>query len=93
MNKRLFIERMKSREHRDDFESGLERYTFNRIINEIGIERVLHLSHIGIKKKVDEILSDVPHQYIDDLERHGYFDNGITRGGVEFIRELARKNA
>lgn len=93
MNKRLFIERMKSREHRDDFESGLERYTFNRIINEIGIERVLHLSHIGIKKKVDEILSDVPHQYIDNLERHGYFDNGITRGGVEFIRELARKNA
>lgn len=93
MNKRLFIDRLKNREHRDDFDSGLERYTFSRIIEEIGIERVLHLSPIGLKKKVDEMLSGVPHQYIDDLERHGYFDNGITRDGVEFIRDLARKNA
>lgn len=93
MNKRLFIDRLKNREHRDDFESGLERYTFRRVIKEIGVDRILHLSPIGVKKKVDEILSDVPHQYIEDLERNGYFDNGITRDGVEFIRELARKNA
>ncbi|HDI3270754.1 TPA: hypothetical protein PMC30_002212 [Vibrio cholerae] len=93
MNKRLFIERIKGWESRDNFESGLERYTFSRIINEIGIERILNLSPIGIKRKVDEILNNVPHQYIDDLERHGYFDNGITSDGVEFIRELARKNA
>lgn len=93
MNKRLLVERMKNREHNDDFESGIERYTFHRIINEIGVERILHLSPIGVKKKVDEILNDVPRQYIEDLERHGYFDNGITRDGVEFIRELARKNS
>ncbi|QUJ70479.1 hypothetical protein KDD30_20520 (plasmid) [Photobacterium sp. GJ3] len=93
MNKRLFIDRLKNRENRDDFDSSLERYTFHRIIKGIGIERVFHLSPIGLKKKIDEMLSDVPHQYLDDLERHGYFDNGITRDGVEFIRDLARKNA
>lgn len=93
MNKRLFLDRLKSRERRDEFGSGLERYTFSRIIQNIGIERVIHSSSIGLKKTIDEILSDVPHQYIEDLERHGYFDNGITREGVEFIRELARKNA
>lgn len=93
MNKRLFMERMKRRELRDEFDSGLERYTYERIIEGIGLERVLHLSSLGIKKKVDQLLNEMPHQYIEDLERNGYFDNGITRKGVEFIRELARKNA
>tara|TARA_R110002012_G_C11589096_1_gene606066 strand:- start:326 stop:1165 length:840 start_codon:yes stop_codon:yes gene_type:complete len=93
MNKRLFLDRLKFREHRDEFGSGLERYTFNKIIQSIGIERIIHLSPIGVKKRVDELLNDAPHQYIEDLEKNGYFDNGITREGVEFIRELARKNA
>lgn len=93
MNKRLFMDRLKNRENRDDFGSGLERYTFNRVIQEIGVDHIFHLSSTGLKKKVDELLNGAPHQYIDDLERNGYFDNGITRDGVEFIRELARKNA
>lgn len=93
MNRRLFLDRLRSRERRDDFESGLERYTFSRIIQEIGIERIMNLSPIGIKKRVDEILTDSSRQYIKDLERHGYYDNGITREGVQFIKELARKYA
>ncbi|WP_322521828.1 hypothetical protein SR882_02765 [Guyparkeria halophila] len=93
MNKRLFMERMKKRELADEFDSALERYTYQRIIEGIGLERVLHLSSLGVKKKVDQLLNEMPHQYIEDLEKNGYFDNGITRKGVEFIRELARKNA
>lgn len=93
MTKRLFMERMKKRELRDEFESGLERYTYERIIEEVGVERILHLSPLGIRKKVDQLLDKVPRQYIEDLERNGYFDNGITKEGVEFIRELARKHA
>lgn len=93
MNKRLFFDRLKNREHRDEFESGMERYTFSRIIQEVGIERVIHLSPIGLKKKIDEMLNDAPPQYIDDLEKRGYFDNGLTRSGAEYIRELARKYA
>lgn len=93
MNKRLFIERMSKREKKDRLETGLERYTFERIIKEIGLERILHLSPLGIKKRVDSMLDNVPRQYIEDLERHGYFQDGITREGIEFIRSLARKNA
>lgn len=93
MNNRLLLDQLKSRQNHEEMESGLERYTFERIIQEIGLEKIIHLSALSIKKKVDGMLNNLPHQYIDDLERNGYFDNGLTGNGVEFIRDLARKNA
>jgi hypothetical protein len=35
--------------------------------------------------------NDLPRRYLEDLERHGLFEDGLTPAGVRFIRELALK--
>lgn len=92
MNKRLFLDRLEKKNQSREFKSGFESYTFSHVIQKIGIGNVLNLSPIGLRKKVDAILKDLPPQYIDDLERNGYFDNGINSNGISFLRKLARNS-
>lgn len=89
MNKRLFIERMKRRNSSENMDSGFEKYTYRNIIENIGLEKVNFLSSLGLKKRVDEILNEMPRGYIKDLEKRGYFDGGLTNNGVSFIKDLA----
>ncbi len=94
MNKRLFVERMRKKEESDhNNEPGLESFTETFIVREIGVKKVLILSVNGLKRRVNELLNTAPHQYIDDLERHGYFENGITRDGINLIRHIAKRIA
>lgn len=90
MNKKLFVERMRKREDRD-IDSGMEEFTKDFVIRELGPERTVVLPLSRIRRMVDEILKKAPHQYIEDLERHGFFDNGINSEGIQFIRRLAKK--
>lgn len=89
MNKRLLMERMKKREQRDEIDSNINIYTINKIISNIGVDMIDKLSSVGLKRRVNAILNDAPHQYLEDLKRHGYFENGITSTGLQFIRKLA----
>ncbi|HZX19040.1 MAG TPA: hypothetical protein VFF22_19495 [Pseudomonas sp.] len=93
MNKRLFLERIEKKNFKNELRPGLESYTYSHVIEKIGLDRVLHLSSIGLQKRVDALLNELPRQYIEDLERNGYFDNGINVKGVNFIRRLAEKHA
>ncbi|GGF14699.1 hypothetical protein [Pseudoalteromonas gelatinilytica] len=90
MNKKLFFERMKKREERE-IDSGLEEFTKDFVIHELDPERIVRLPFSRIRRMVDDILSKAPHQYIEDLERHGFFDNGINSEGIQFIRRLAKQ--
>ncbi|NME01634.1 hypothetical protein [Aeromonas enteropelogenes] len=90
MNKKLFFERMRKREERD-IDPGMEGFTKDFIIRELDPERIARLPLSRIRRMVDEVLSKAPRQYIEDLERHGFFDNGINNDGIQFIRQLARQ--
>lgn len=90
MNKKLFVERMRKREERE-IDSGMEEYTKDFVIRELDPERVVKLPPSRIRRMVDDILNKAPHKYIEDLERHGFFDNGINSDGINFIRRLAKQ--
>lgn len=90
MNKKLFIERMRKREERE-IDSGMAEYTKDFIIRELDPDLVVKLPPSRIRRMIDDILNKAPHQYIEDLERHGFFDNGINNEGINFIRRLAKQ--
>lgn len=91
MNKRLFMERMRKKEGRE-INSGLESFTSSFLIDEIGAKNILRLSPESIRRRINDVLDKGPHQYIEDLERHGFFDNGINSEGMAFVRSLAKKH-
>lgn len=88
MNRRLVVERMK-RARGSSRDRGFVGFTKSRVLPELGVERILEGSPISIRKRFDRISGDLPRAYLDDLEKEGYFDNGLTSEGVLFIRSLA----
>jgi len=95
LNKRLFMERIAKRSDRErslDLESGLASFTFDRVIREIGIEKVLGATPSILRRKFEILVADLPRVYIDDLKRHGLFDDGrLTMTGVRFLQEIAAR--
>lgn len=91
MNKRLFLERMRKKEERE-ISTGLESFTADFVVRKIGAEKILELSPMGVRRYVNKVLGEAPRQYIEDLERHGFFDDGINRDGIEFIRYIAQRH-
>lgn len=91
MTNQLLMEKAKRRLGERLGSAGIESFTLTEVVRRIGVEQILRLSAIGIKKKADEILGRLPRQYIADLEGMGYFENGLTREGVHFLRDIARK--
>tara|TARA_B110000438_G_scaffold301955_1_gene358205 strand:- start:2456 stop:3304 length:849 start_codon:yes stop_codon:yes gene_type:complete len=94
MKKRLFMDRMQKREEREEREisHGLESFTSSFLIDKMGADKILNLSQLSIRRHINDALGRAPHQYIEDLERHGFFDNGINKDGVRFVRRLAQKH-
>jgi len=88
MNKKLFLEQFRKGEE-SEIDLGMEEFTKNFIVRALDPELIARLPAGRIRRKVDEILKKAPHQYIEDLERHGFFDNGINSDGIQFIRRLA----
>ena len=92
MNKRLFIDRMRKKDNRHHLDS-VEHFTRTIIIPEIGEDVLLNSGFAHVKRRIDQHLNKAPRQYVDDLEQHGYFENGITKSGVEFFLSLVHKSA
>ncbi|MEM6192169.1 hypothetical protein [Shewanella scandinavica] len=90
MNKKLFIERMRKREE-GKIDSGMEEFTEMFIVRELEPDRVLNSNLTILRKRINDLLNKAPRQYIEDLERHGFFDNGINRDGLMFIKRIAEK--
>lgn len=90
MNKKLFMERMRKREE-GKIDSGMEEFTEMFIVSGLDPDRVINSNSIALRKRINDLLKKAPRQYIEDLERHGFFDNGITRDGLMFIKRIAEK--
>jgi hypothetical protein len=90
LNKRLFMERMdKKRDRNIREDSGMDRFTRSHVIEKIGRGKIIEGSPTSIRRDFDELTNNLPHQYLDDLEKHDYFDNGLTPSGMRYLREMA----
>lgn len=95
MNKRLFIERMERKNFRNesiDFDSGAAGFTKSHVIPKLGIDRILDAPRQYIQKRFNSIANELPRGYIDDLEREGLFENGLTTKGYHLLRALAERD-
>jgi len=93
MKKKLFSERIRNRESKRNIESGFEKFTYTFIVEKIEPSRVERLSYSGLRRRIDSLLNEAPQAYINDLKKYGFFDNGVTLGGINFIKEVAVKYA
>ncbi|MET3116778.1 hypothetical protein AAKU64_000989 [Undibacterium sp. GrIS 1.8] len=94
LNRRLALERASRRAARDDLpsmESGISDFTFNNVIRKMGPDRVIALPSSIIRKKFSEIAGELPGGYIEDLEKYGFFDDGLTISGAKYLKTLAEK--
>lgn len=94
LNKRLFMERIDKKRTRNspDEDSGMANFTQTHVVEKIGREKIVAGSPSSIRRQFDDIANHLPRQYLDDLERHGLFDNGLTPSGMRFLREAALKH-
>lgn len=95
MNKRLFMDRIERKRSRNlslELDSGVIDFTKSHVIRKLGVERVLEAPRSHIQKRFDSLVNELPRQYIDDLEREGLFENGLTSKGYALIKELAERD-
>ncbi len=94
LNKRLLVERMAKRSDRErtpELEEGIADFTFDQVIRKIGVARVVEGPSIYLRKRFSALANDLPRGYIDDLESYGFFDDGLTPAGVQFLKDVASK--
>ena len=92
MNKRLFMERMEKKRSKGmslDLESGAVDFTRSHVVRKLGAERILEAPRSYIQKRFNAMSNELPRGYIDDLEREGFFEDGLTTKGYNLLRELA----
>ena len=96
MNKRLLVERMdrkRSKNLASEFDSGVIDFTRSHVIRKLGAERIMEAPRVYIQKRFDSLLNELPRQYLEDLEREGLFDNGLTSKGYRLLKELAGRDS
>lgn len=96
LNRRIVIERIQKKKSGSDFESifleGIEAFTLSYVIDKMGGIAFVRVAPIEmIRRKFDRIANELPHQYIDDLERHGFFNDGLTPEGASLFKKVAAK--
>lgn len=91
LNKRLFMERIDKKRERNNpiADRGITDFTRSQVVEKIGRAKILAGSPSAIRREFDDVANRLPRQYLDDLERHGLFDSGLTPEGVRFLREVA----
>jgi hypothetical protein len=96
LNKRLLVERMNSRSERNKFpgpDTGIYDFTFHEVVRRIGIEKILNSNPAYLRGRFNRMLEDLPSDYINDLEKNGLFNDGLTLSGVRFIRDIASRHS
>ncbi|MCS6173222.1 hypothetical protein G7A68_01955 [Shewanella baltica] len=95
MSKRLLMERMEKKRLRNesfDFDSGAVGFTRSHVLPKLGIERIIEAPRSYIQKRFDSMANELPRGYIEDLEREGLFENGLTTRGYHLLKELADRD-
>ena len=95
LNRRLTVERVLRRSSSKDSQDSdptFSTYTLNRVLKKIGIERVLNSTPRQVRSHFEEMVSDLPHIYIKDLEERGFYNAGLTLSGAHYLRRIAEQN-
>lgn len=94
MNKRLFAERMarKKASHTGigDIDSGMAQFTKRKVIDKIGVNRVLRSSKDSVLRAFQRLEDELPLVYFKDLKVNGYFDRELTDEGYEYLITIAK---
>lgn len=96
LNRRLMMEKVRKQRASSVFipeDEGMNRFTYSHVVDKIGRDKLLHLSSVGINRAFSRITNELPSGYIEDLERLGYFDDGLTPAGANYLRALAHRHA
>lgn len=94
MNKRLFMERMeRKRIAKLGINSHSEAIDFTRshVLPKIGLNRILEAPRSQVARKFYLLVNDLPRGYIEDLEREGFYDSGLTSKGYHMLKMLAER--
>ncbi len=94
MSKRLLMERMEKKRLRNlsfEFDSGVVDFTKSHVVRKLGAERIIEAPRSYIQKRFNSMANELPRGYIDDLEREGLFEDGLTTKGYHLLRELAER--
>lgn len=95
LNRRLAVERVlrkNLKSNANELDSGFASYTFDRVVKEIGIDRILESTPKAIKTKFADLENELPRGYIADLESRGYYGDGLTLSGTHFLKMIAENN-
>lgn len=94
MNKRLFMERMERKRNSKsviDFNSAAIDFTRSHVLRKVGLELILKAPRSLVAKKFNSLANELPKEYINDLEREGFFDSGLTIEGYRMLKTLAER--
>ena len=93
LNTRLALEkaskRIQQRESSNITENGFKDFTNKMVIREIGVEKLLSFSPLGIRRYFEKLEDNLPEGYIRDMEKRGLYRQGLTTKGVEYFKNLA----
>ncbi|NKF20871.1 hypothetical protein [Solimonas marina] len=92
LNKHLLLERLKRRRdarERMVLDDGLANFTLRHVVRKIGSEQIRNGSDSFLRRNFGRLVNDLPGGYIEDLEKHGYFESGLTPSGVRYLRAVA----
>lgn len=93
LNRHLLMERLKRRRERTArLDSGMARFTKSHVVEKIGIDKIREAPGSVIRRAFTRVVEDMPRGYIEDLERHGLFDNGLTPAGITFLKNVAAQD-
>ena len=94
LNRRLTLERVMRRGSNDDVPDvpeGLSRFTYNNVIESIGVDRVMAASPMKLRQLFEEVAGKLPRAYLTDLEKHGFFTSRLTLLGIKYLKGIAEK--
>lgn len=94
LNRRLTVDRVMRRSGKEalDLDSPAAQYTYEKVVRKMGTQRVIDAPSGYLSKRFDDLSSELPRGYIDDLEARGVFENGLTDLGIKWLKDIALKH-
>ncbi|KAL0630356.1 hypothetical protein Q9L58_010798, partial [Maublancomyces gigas] len=91
LNRHLTVERLARRRSSVVRDTGMDSFTTDIVFRKMDVERGKRISIAALRDKFDRISGGLPRGYIEDMERHGYFDGDLTVDGAHYLRDILQE--
>lgn len=89
LKRRKFLERVRGNRLQDrEIDDGMLHFTKDLVIRKLGVSRVKRRPPVVIKNAFNQLAEGLPRGYLRDLERQGFFDEGLTDEGAFFLKRV-----